>query len=73
MKKYLKGIHLNDSKKDFATRVDRHENIGKGFLGEEVFRIIMADKRFDNMPLILETPEETLWEEEIKFLYGLSE
>jgi deoxyribonuclease-4 len=71
--RYLKGMHLNDSKKDFATRVDRHENIGKGFLGEEVFRIIMNDKRFDNMPLILETPDETLWEKEIKLLYGLLE
>jgi deoxyribonuclease-4 len=69
--KYLKGMHLNDSKKEFATRVDRHENIGKGFLGEEVFRIIMSDKRFDNMPLILETPDESLWAEEIRFLYSL--
>jgi deoxyribonuclease-4 len=70
---YLKGMHLNDSKKDFATRVDRHENLGKGFLGEEVFRIIMNDIRFDNIPLILETPDESLWEQEIKFLYGLAE
>lgn len=68
---YLKGMHLNDSKKDFATRVDRHENIGQGFLGEEVFRLIMTDKRFDNIPLILETPDESLWEKEIKFLYSL--
>jgi deoxyribonuclease IV len=68
---YLKGMHLNDSKKDFATRVDRHENLGKGYLGEEIFRIIMADKRFDNIPLILETPDESLWEKEIKFLYSL--
>jgi deoxyribonuclease-4 len=68
---YLKGMHLNDSKKEFATRVDRHENIGKGFLGEDVFRIIMSDYRFDNMPLILETPDESLWAEEIKFLYNL--
>jgi deoxyribonuclease IV len=70
---YLKGMHLNDSKKDFATRVDRHENIGIGFLGEEIFRIIMNDKRFDNMPLILETPDESLWEREIKFLYSIIE
>lgn len=68
---YLKGMHLNDSKKDFATRVDRHENIGKGFLGEQIFRLIMNDKRFDNMPLILETPDESLWEQEIKYLYSL--
>jgi deoxyribonuclease-4 len=68
--KYLKGMHLNDSKKDFATRVDRHENIGKGFLGEEVFKILMNDTRFDNIPLILETPEESLWEAEIKTFYS---
>jgi len=68
---YLKGIHINDSKKELATRVDRHDNIGKGFLGEDVFRMIMNNGRFDNMPLILETPEESLWEEEIKNLYSL--
>jgi deoxyribonuclease IV len=69
--KYLKGIHLNDSKKDLGTRVDRHDNIGNGFLGEETFAILMNDSRFDNMPLILETPEESLWEAEIKKLYSL--
>jgi deoxyribonuclease-4 len=68
---YLKGMHLNDSKKEYATRVDRHENLGKGFLGEEVFRLLMNDIRFDDMPLILETPDESLWEEEIKKLYSL--
>jgi deoxyribonuclease-4 len=68
---YLKGMHLNDSKKEFATRVDRHENLGSGFLGEETFSFIMNDRRFDNMPLILETPEESLWEAEIKKLYSL--
>ena len=70
--KYLKGMHLNDSKKEFGTRVDRHDNIGIGFLGEETFRIIMNDSRFDNIPLILETPEESLWEAEIKKLYSLA-
>jgi deoxyribonuclease IV len=69
--KYLRGMHINDSKKEFATRVDRHENIGKGFLGEDVFGMLMNDIRFDNMPLILETPEESLWEEEIRRLYSL--
>lgn len=68
---YLKGMHLNDSKKEYATRVDRHDNIGKGFLGEEVFSMVMNDNRFDNMPLILETPDESLWAEEIKKLYSL--
>jgi deoxyribonuclease-4 len=69
--KYLRGMHLNDSKKELATRVDRHDNIGKGFLGEEVFRMFMNDIRFDNIPLILETPDESLWEAEIKNLYSL--
>jgi deoxyribonuclease IV len=68
---YLKGMHLNDSKKEHATRVDRHDNIGKGFLGEDVFRMLMNDSRFDNIPLILETPDESLWEEEIRKLYSL--
>jgi deoxyribonuclease-4 len=69
--KYLKGMHLNDTKKDFGTRVDRHENIGSGFLGEDTFSFVVNDSRFDNMPLILETPEESLWEAEIKKLYSL--
>jgi deoxyribonuclease IV len=69
--KYLRGMHLNDSKKELSTRVDRHDNIGKGFLGEDVFRILMNDGRLDNMPLILETPDESLWEAEIRNLYSL--
>jgi deoxyribonuclease IV len=69
--RYLKGMHLNDTKKDFGTRVDRHENLGTGFLGDETFSLIMNDSRFDSMPLILETPDESLWEEEIKKLYSL--
>jgi len=68
---YLKGMHLNDSKKDFATRVDRHETLGNGFLGEDSFIPLMNDPRFDNMPLVLETPDENLWETEIKMLYAL--
>lgn len=69
--KYLRGMHLNESKKAFGTRVDRHDNLHKGELGDEVFRLIMNDPRFDNMPLILETPEESLWAEEITYLYSL--
>jgi deoxyribonuclease-4 len=68
---YLKGMHLNDTKKEFASRVDRHDSIGKGLLGEEVFRRIMKDPRFNNMPIILETPDDSLWEEEIRWLYSL--
>jgi deoxyribonuclease-4 len=69
--KYLRGMHINDSKKELATRVDRHDNIGKGYLGEDVFRMLMNDGRLDNIPLILETPDESLWEAEIKNLYAL--
>jgi len=64
----LKGMHLNDSKKDLGTRVDRHECLGKGFIGLECFRCLMADPRFDNIPLILETPDPSLWAEEIRML-----
>jgi deoxyribonuclease-4 len=69
--KYLKGMHINDSKKELASRVDRHDSLGTGFLGEEFFVRIMNDPRFDNIPLILETPDDSLWEKEIKWLYSL--
>lgn len=68
---YLKGMHLNDSKKELGSRVDRHESIGKGVMGMDTFRMIMQDDRFEDMPLILETPDDALWEEEIKYLYSL--
>ncbi len=68
---YLKGMHLNDSKKELATKVDRHDSIGKGVMGIDLFKMIMNDPRFDDIPLILETPDETLWAEEIKYLYTL--
>ena len=70
--KYLKGMHLNDSKKDLGTRVDRHDNLGAGFIGDSPFRFIMNDSRFDNMPLILETPDESLWQAEIALLNSFS-
>jgi deoxyribonuclease-4 len=66
---YLKGFHLNDARKGLASRVDRHESIGKGNLGIEVFKRIMNDPRFDNMPIILETPDEDIWATEISWLY----
>jgi deoxyribonuclease IV len=69
--KYLRGIHLNDTKKELSSRVDRHDQIGKGFLGTNVFSMIMNDARFDDMPLILETPDEQLYKEEISVLYSL--
>ena len=68
---YLRGMHINDSKKELATRVDRHDSLGKGFMGMDLFRFIMNDARFNNIPLILETPDETLWAEEIQLLASL--
>ena len=68
---WLKAIHLNDSKKELGSRVDRHDSIGKGFLGMEFFGKIMKDPALDNIPLILETPDETLWPQEIKLLHDL--
>lgn len=65
---YLRGIHLNDSKKALASHVDRHDSIGKGLIGVDFFKQMMKDNRFDNMPIILETPDETLWKEEIALL-----
>jgi len=69
--KYLRAIHLNDSKKELATRVDRHHSVGQGFIGMELFELIMNDSHFDNMPIILETPDDSIWAEEIRLLYSL--
>jgi deoxyribonuclease IV len=55
--KVLAAFHLNDSKKEFHSRVDRHEHIGKGFIGVEAFRLLMNDKRFWGLPMCLETPK----------------
>ncbi|NLY24592.1 MAG: deoxyribonuclease IV, partial [Bacteroidales bacterium] len=68
---YLKGMHINDSKKELASRVDRHDSIGKGVMNMDLFSFIMNDPRFDEMPLILETPDETIWAEEIQMLLAL--
>lgn len=65
---YLRGIHLNDTKKPLASRVDRHETIGNGLLGIDFFRRFMNDSRFDNIPIILETPDESRWAGEITLL-----
>ncbi len=70
--RYLRGMHLNDVMKPLGSHVDRHAPLGKGLLGLECFRYIASDSRFDDMPLILETPDETLWPEEIAMLYGFA-
>jgi deoxyribonuclease-4 len=67
---YLRGMHLNDSKPDLGSRVDRHHSLGLGKLGLEVFKFIMNDARFDEIPMVLETIDETIWPDEIKLLYS---
>jgi deoxyribonuclease-4 len=64
----LRAIHLNDSKRECGSRIDRHESIGRGCIGPDFFRRLMADPRFDDMPIILETPAPELWAEEIAWL-----
>ncbi len=69
--KYLCGMHLNDSKPDLSSRVDRHESLGKGKLGLAVFQHIMNNSRFDDIPMVLETVDSTIWTDEIALLYGM--
>jgi len=71
--KYLKGMHINDSKPDLGSHVDRHDSLGKGKIGLDAFRFIMNDPRMDNIPLVLETIDETIWAQEIELLYSLQE
>lgn len=66
--KYLKVIHLNDSKSDFGSKVDRHEHIGKGKIGKEAFSFFMNDKRFEKIPKIIETPKSKDLHEDIENL-----
>ncbi|WJY13472.1 deoxyribonuclease IV [Pectobacteriaceae bacterium CE90] len=65
---YLKGMHLNDAKSEFGSRVDRHHSLGEGNIGKTVFSYIMRDPRFDGIPLILETINSAIWAEEIAWL-----
>ncbi|MEJ2689481.1 MAG: deoxyribonuclease IV, partial [Deltaproteobacteria bacterium] len=66
----LKAIHLNDCKSALGQKLDRHDSLGVGSLGWDVFRTIMQDPFFDDIPLILETIDDSLWAEEIKRLYS---
>jgi deoxyribonuclease-4 len=66
--KYLSGMHINDSKGALGSRKDRHDSLGVGLIGEQAFRCIMKDDRIDEIPLILETIDETIWADEIKML-----
>ena len=73
---YLKAMHLNDSKGELGSHKDRHENIGKGKIGMDAFQFIMNDPRFNDIPMILETPigkenDVEIWKQEIETLYNL--
>ena len=68
--KYLMGMHINDSKPPLGSRVDRHHSLGEGEIGLDSFRFLMNDPRKDDIPLILETIDESIWKEEIELLYS---
>ncbi len=68
---YLRAMHLNDAKSEFSSRVDRHHSLKMGNIGIAAFKYIMNDDRFEEMPMILETIDDELWEKEIKWLYSL--
>lgn len=70
--RYLRGMHLNDSKAGLNSHVDRHESLGAGLLGIDVFTCIMKDERFENIPLVLETPNEEIWAQEIQQLMEIA-
>ncbi len=70
-REFLKGMHINDSKPPLGAKVDRHESLGLGYIGIDAFSFIANDERMDDIPLILETPNEELWKDEIKKLYSL--
>lgn len=65
---YLRGIHLNDSLKELASRVDRHASVGEGVMGMTLFEVLMQDERLADIPIILETPNPNRWAEEIALL-----
>lgn len=65
---YLRGMHLNDAKSAFASRVDRHHSLGQGNIGLPAFTVIMQDTRISSIPLILETVEPEIWRDEIRWL-----
>jgi len=69
---YLMGMHINDSKPPLGSRVDRHASLGQGEIGWDAFKFIMNDSRMDDIPLVLETIDESIWPEEIKELYALT-
>ncbi|CAM3479837.1 deoxyribonuclease IV [Parendozoicomonas haliclonae] len=69
---YLKGMHLNDSKGGLGSRKDRHHSLGEGEIGWDCFSYIMKDERFNGVPMVLETIDESIWPDEIQALYRLA-
>lgn len=65
---YLRAMHLNDAKTDFGSKVDRHDSLGQGKIGIEAFKFIMQNPQFENIPLILETTNPEIWDQEIGLL-----
>lgn len=70
---YLSAMHLNDSKRELLSHIDRHAPLGEGTLGKDFFKRLMNDPRLDDIPIILETPDESRWADEIAWLYSLSD
>ncbi|HRN00727.1 MAG TPA: TIM barrel protein, partial [Aliarcobacter cryaerophilus] len=70
---YLSGMHINDSKPELGSRVDRHDSLGEGKIGWDSFKFLMNDSRMDDIPLILETIDESIWAKEIETLYSFVE
>jgi deoxyribonuclease-4 len=69
---YLSGMHINDSKPPLGSKVDRHHSLGKGEIGLDAFGFLMNDARMDDIPLVLETIDESIWKEEIELLYSFA-
>jgi deoxyribonuclease-4 len=65
---YLKGIHLNDAKRELGSRIDRHASLGEGEIGEPAFSRLMQDDRLNHVPFILETPDPGRWPQEVEWL-----
>ena len=71
--KYLSGMHINDSKPELGSRVDRHDSLGEGKIGWDCFKFIANDPRMNDIPLVLETIDESIWAKEIATLYSFTE
>jgi len=70
---YLMGMHINDSKPPLGSKKDRHHSLGEGEIGLDAFRFLMNDERMDNIPLVLETIDSSIWKQEIELLYSFED